>query len=185
MTSEFESFLPRLRANMGWSIALAVLLILAGLFALFVPVISGLAVTLIIGWFLLVAGILHFLLAWKLHTASGVIWEILLAIVYVFTGVYCIMHPLAGLASLTLFLAAYFLVKGILQVIYYFQLRPRHGAGWLLFDGIVSIILAVMIWRSWPVSSVWAIGTLVGIGLLFTGISRLMVTMTARRLLTA
>ena len=69
---------------------------------------------------------------------------------------------------------------GILVVGY---LLLRHGSGWLLFDGIVCLILAIMIWRSWPTSSVWVLGTLVGISLLFTGFSRLMLTLTARRVL--
>jgi len=76
-------------------------------------------------------------------------------------------------------------VAHAVQIVHYFQLLPRHGSFWLLFDGIVSLILAVTIWRSWPFSSVWAVGTLVGISLLFTGFSRLMLTLTARRALTA
>jgi hypothetical protein len=115
-------------------------------------------------------GILHFLFAWKTHSTSGVLWEILLGVLYLFSGFYLLFHPVAGLASLTLLLAAYLLVKGLMQIVHYFQLQPRHGAGWLLFDGIVSLVLGVMIWRSWPFSSVWVIGALVGISLLFTGV---------------
>jgi uncharacterized membrane protein HdeD (DUF308 family) len=174
-----------LRPVLGWSIALAVLLILAGLFAIVIPIVSGLAIALIVGWFFIMAGILHFLFAWKTHSTSGVLWEILLGILYVFSGVYLIIHPLAGLVTLTLLVAAYFLVKGVLQIIHYFQLQPRHGSGWLLFDGVISLILAIIIWRSWPFSSVWVIGTLVGISMLFSGFSRLMLTLTARRVMYA
>jgi len=185
MTADVDSPLPGVRAALGWSIALAVLLILVGLFAIFIPIISGLAVTLMIGWFFIVAGILHFVLAWKTHSTRGSLWEILLGILYLFSGFYLILHPVAGLASLTLFLAAYLLFKGIVQIIHFFQIRPRDGSYWLLFDGIISLILAVMIWRSWPFSSVWVIGTLVGFSLVFTGFSRLMLAMTARRVLAA
>jgi uncharacterized membrane protein HdeD (DUF308 family) len=185
MTADVDSPIPNVRAALGWSIALAVLLILVGLFAIFIPVISGLAVTLMIGWFFIVAGILHFVLAWKTHSTSGVLWEILLGALYLFSGIYLILQPVAGLASLTLFLAAYLLFKGIVQIIHFFQIRPRHGSFWLLFDGIISLVLAVMIWRSWPFSAVWVIGTLVGISLLFTGFSRLMLALTARRVMAA
>jgi len=164
---------------------MAILLTLAGLFAIIIPIVSGIAITLLVGWFFIMGGILHFLFAWKTHSTGGVLWEILLGILYIFSGVYLLIHPLAGLATLTLLVAAYFLVKGILQIIHYFQLQPRHGSFWLLFDGIVSLILAIIIWRSWPFSSVWVIGTLVGISLLFTGFSRLMLTLTARRALYA
>jgi uncharacterized membrane protein HdeD (DUF308 family) len=185
MTETLDSPVPSLPPTFGWSLALAILLTVAGLFAILVPIVSGIAITLIVGCFFAVTGILHFLFAWKLHSTSGVLWEILLGFLYVFSGMYLIVRPLAGLASLTLFLAAYFLVKGIVQIIHFFQMQPRHGSFWLLFDGIVSLILAIMIWRSWPFSSLWAIGTLVGISLLFTGFSRLMLTLTARRVLTA
>jgi uncharacterized membrane protein HdeD (DUF308 family) len=176
---------PGLRHAFGWSIALAILLTLAGLIAILVPIVSGVAITLIVGWFFTMAGLLHFLFAWKTHTTSGIFWELLLGFLYLFSGLYLIIHPLFGLVSLTLFLAVYFLFKGVVQIIHFFQLQPRHGSWWLLFDGIISLILAAMIWRTWPSSSVWVLGTLVGISLLFTGFSRLMLTLTARRMLAA
>jgi uncharacterized membrane protein HdeD (DUF308 family) len=176
---------PTLRHAFGWSIALAILLTLAGLAAIVLPIVSGIAITLIVGWFFTMAGVLHFLFAWKLHTTSGIFWELLLGFLYLFSGIYLIVHPLAGLVTLTLFLALYFLFKGVVEIIHFFQVQPRHGSWWLLFDGIVCLILAVMIWRSWPSSSVWVLGTLVGISLLFTGFSRLMLTLTAKRMLTA
>jgi len=165
----------------NWSIALSVLLILAGLFALLIPSISGLAITLIFGWLMIISGITHFVFAFKTHTTGGVIWELLLGAIYLFTGVYLIMHPVDALFALTLILACYLVFEGIVEIVQYFQIRPRHGAGWLLFDGIITLILAVMIWRSWPASSVWVIGTLVGISMLFSGFSRLMLSLAAKR----
>jgi uncharacterized membrane protein HdeD (DUF308 family) len=165
----------------NWSIALSILLILAGLVALLVPGIGGLAVTLIFGWLMIISGITHFIFAFKSHATGHVIWELLLGAVYLFTGVYLIVHPLAGLLTLTLFLAAYLLFEGIFEIIQFFQIRPRHGAGWLLFDAIVTLILAFMIWRAWPASSVWIIGTLVGISMVFSGVSRLMLAFAAKR----
>jgi uncharacterized membrane protein HdeD (DUF308 family) len=167
----------------NWSIALSILLILAGLFAICVPSISGIAITLIFGWLMIVSGVTHFIFAFKSHTTGAVIWELLLGAVYLFAGVYLILHPLAGLVTLTLFLACYLFFEGIFEIIQFFQIRPRHGAGWLLFDAIVTLILAFMIWRSWPVSSVWVIGTLVGISMLFSGFSRLMLSLAAKRVL--
>jgi uncharacterized membrane protein HdeD (DUF308 family) len=167
----------------NWSIALSVLLILAGLFAIFIPAISGLAITLIFGWLMIISGITHFVFAFKTHTTGGVIWELLVGAVYVFTGVYLILHPVDALFALTLILACYLFFEGIVEIVQYFQIRPRHGAGWLLFDAIITLILAVMIWRSWPASSVWVIGTLVGISMLFSGFSRLMLSLTAKRVL--
>ena len=167
----------------NWSIALSILLILAGLFAVLIPPFSGLAVTLIFAWAMIVSGITHFVFAFKTHTTGGVIWELLVGAVYVFTGVYLILHPLDALLALTLILACYLFFEAIVEFIQFFQLRPRHGAGWLIVDGLVTLVLAILIWRSWPASSVWVIGTLVGISMVFSGFSRLMLSLAAKRAL--
>ena len=167
----------------NWSIALSVLLILAGLFAILIPPISGLGVTLFIGWAMIVGGITHLIFAFKTHTTGSIFWEILVGALYIFAGGYLISHPLAALLSLTLLLAAYLFFEGILEFIHAFQVRPRHGSFWLVIDGIITLILAFMIWRTWPSSSAWAIGTLIGISMLFSGISRLMLSLAAKRVL--
>jgi len=167
----------------NWSIALSVLLIIAGLFAILIPSVSGIAITLVFGWAMVFSGVTHFIFAFKTHTTGGLIWELLIGAVYLFTGVYLVLHPLDALLALTLILACYLFFEAIVEFIQYFQLRPRHGVGWLLIDGIITLILAVMIWRSWPASSVWVIGTLVGISMLFSGFSRLMLSLAAKRAL--
>ena len=167
----------------NWSIALSIFLIIAGLFALLLPFISGVAITLFFGWAMILSGITHFIFAFKTHSTGGRIWEALVGAVYLITGFILLMHPLDSLLVLTLVLAYYLFFEAIVEFIQFFQLRPRHGAGWLLVDGIITLILAVMIWRSWPVSSVWVIGTLVGISMMFSGFSRLMLSLAAKRVL--
>jgi uncharacterized membrane protein HdeD (DUF308 family) len=167
----------------NWSIALSILLIVAGLFAILVPTVSGIAITLVFGWAMVFSGITHFIFAFKTHTTGGRIWELLVGAVYLFTGFVLLMHPLDSLLVLTLVLAYYLFFEAIVEVIQYFQLRPRHGAVWLLVDGIITFVLAVMIWRAWPASSVWVIGTLVGISMIFSGFSRFMLFFTAKRVL--
>jgi uncharacterized membrane protein HdeD (DUF308 family) len=176
----FSALSPK---SISWSIALSVLLILAGIFAILVPPVSGIAVTLIFAWAMIFSGITHFVFAFKTHTTGGVIWELLVGAVYLFTGVYLLLHPLDALIALTLILAIYLFFEGVVETIQSFQLRPRHGANWLLLDGIITLILAVMIWRSWPASTVWVIGTLVGISMIFSGFSRLMLSLAAKRAL--
>jgi len=168
------------RKSISWSIMLSVLLILAGIAAILLPPIMGLGVTLYIGWLLVLSGIAHFIFAWKSHSAGAVLWEVLVGLVYLFAGGYLILHPLAGLLSLTLFLAIYLLIEGIFEIALSFQIT-RNGRAWLAFEGIITIILAVMIWRTWPFSTIWAIGTLVGISMLFSGFSRLMFSLACRR----
>ena len=121
--------------------------------------------------------------AWHTRDTGGLLWELLLGILYIFVGGYLLLNPIAGLVSLTLVLAIYLFAEGVLEFILSFRLRPMPGWGWLLFDGIVTLILAMMIWRTWPLSTEWAIGILVGINMLFSGISRLMLSLAARRVL--
>lgn len=171
------------RNTLNWSIFLSILLILAGFCTLLIPFLGGIGVTLFVGWALIISGVAHLVFAWKGHSTGTRLWELLVGLAYLFAGVYLIVHPVAGLASLTLLLAFYLFFEGIFEVFAFFQARSRSGAGWLLFDGIVTLLLAVMIWRQWPFSTVWAIGTLVGISMLFSGFSRLMLSIGAKRLL--
>jgi uncharacterized membrane protein HdeD (DUF308 family) len=169
----------------GWSIALSVLLIVAGVLAIIVPQASGIAVTILVSWLLVFCGGVHLAYAWQTRHSGGLWWGILLGVLYLFTGGYILLHPLAGLASLTLVLAVCLLLESILEFILACQLRPLTGSAWLVFDGIITLILAVMIGWTWPSSSMWVLGTLVGISMLFSGFTRLMLSVTARRMVHA
>jgi uncharacterized membrane protein HdeD (DUF308 family) len=107
---------------------------------------------------------------------------VLLGLLYFALAVYLLGWPVAGLASLTLILACYLYLKGILVLILAFRIRHIGGAGWLFFDGVIALILGSMIGLSWPSSSEWAIGTLIGISMLFAGFTRLPMAIAARRL---
>jgi uncharacterized membrane protein HdeD (DUF308 family) len=86
-----------------------------------------------------------------------------------------------GVATLTLLLASLFLIEGILNIVLYVQMRPVHGSSWLLVDGIVTLLLGLMIYMQWPSSSAWAIGTLVGISMIFSGAARVMMSLAVRK----
>jgi len=168
------------KKSVGWSIALSVLMIVAGILAIASPLAAGIAVNIFVAWLLVFSGGVHVLFAWYRPSTGGLLWELLVGILYIFIGGYLLMHPVAGLASLTLALAIYLLVEAVLEFVLGFTLRPLPGSGWLLVDGIITLILAVMIWRTWPSSTGWVIGTLVGISMLFSGTSRLMLSLAAR-----
>ena len=165
-----------------WSIVLSVLMIAVGVVAMWVPVFAGVAVTALVGWLLMFSGLLHVGFAWRAGRASSVVWEILLGVLYGAIGFYLVARPVAGLASLTLAIAAYLLIEGVLEFALSLRLRPAPGSGWLLVDSVVTLILAVMIWSTWPSSAVWIVGTLIGISMLFSGITRLMLSLAVRRI---
>jgi uncharacterized membrane protein HdeD (DUF308 family) len=164
-----------------WPVFLSVVMIAAGLLAIGVPLVAGVALTSLVAWLLVLGGVLHLAFAWRGHTAAGVVWESLLGFAYGAIGFYILAHPLVGLESLTLAVAVYLFVEGVLEFILWFQLRTTPGKGWLLFDGIVTLLLAAMIGSTWPSSAAWVIGTLVGISIFFSGISRLVLSLTVRR----
>jgi uncharacterized membrane protein HdeD (DUF308 family) len=168
------------KKSVGLSIGLSVLMIVAGILAIASPLAAGIAVNVLVAWLLVFSGAAHLVFAWYTRSAGGFLWELLMGILYIFIGAYLLMHPVAGLASLTIALAMYLLLEAIMEFILGFKLRPLPGSGWLLFDGIITLILAVMIWRTWPSSSAWVIGTLVGISMLFSGVSRLALSLAAR-----
>jgi uncharacterized membrane protein HdeD (DUF308 family) len=162
-----------------WSIVLSVLMIAVGVMAIGAPMIAGVAVTAVVAWLLIFSGLLHLAFAWR--GGRAVVWEILLGIVYGAIGFYVLANPVAGLASLTLAIAVYLLIEGVLEAVLSFQLRPLPGSGWLLLDGIVTLFLGVMIWSTWPSSAEWVVGTLVGISMLFSGLTRLMLSVAVRQ----
>ena len=165
----------------GWSIGLSILMIVAGVLAIALPQVAGIAVNIVVAWLLVFSGAAHLVFAWYTRTAGGVFWELLLGLIYGFTGAYLLLHPIGGLVALTLALAIYLFAEGILELILSFMLRPLPGSAWLILDAIITLVLAVLIWKTWPSSTEWVIGTLVGISMLFSGISRLMLSMAARQ----
>jgi uncharacterized membrane protein HdeD (DUF308 family) len=165
-----------------WSVILSVLMIVAGILAIGVPMVAGVAVTAIVGWLLIFSGLLHLAFAWRGGHAAGIVWEILLGVAYGAIGFYVLANPVAGLASLTFAVAVYLFVEGILEFVLSFRLRPAPGSGWLLVDGIITLVLAMMIWSTWPSSAAWVIGTLVGISMLFSGVTRLALSTAVRRI---
>jgi uncharacterized membrane protein HdeD (DUF308 family) len=167
----------------GWLIVAAILFIVLGAFAIIEPAVAGLGVALLVGWLLIFGGISHFVSAFDGGGAKRVIFQILAGLVFAIGGYYLVTHPLLALGTLTLLLAAVILAAGVCEIITYFRLKSEQASGWMLFNGIVALLLGGMIWFQWPSSSVWAIGTLVGVNLLLTGITRLMVGLTGRRLI--
>jgi uncharacterized membrane protein HdeD (DUF308 family) len=161
---------------------MAVVFILLGMMAIIEPGVAGLAVTILVGWLLIFGGGAHLVAAFSGGGAGRVIWQVLIGIVYILGGVYSLTHPLLALGTLTLLLGVIILTEGVFEVISYFRMRGEGGSGWLLVNALITLLLGGLIWFHWPSSSVWAIGILVGVNLLMTGISRLMFGLAARKL---
>jgi uncharacterized membrane protein HdeD (DUF308 family) len=165
----------------NWSLLWGVLLIVLGVMAVGSPMIAAVAVNVVVAWLVVVAGVAHLALAFHARGAGSVIWRTLVGLAYIAFGVYLVAQPAIGVASLTLVLGSLFLVEGILEVALFFQLRALKGAGLFLLDGIVTLLLGLMIYLQWPSSSAWAIGTLVGVSLIISGVTRVMMSVAVRK----
>jgi uncharacterized membrane protein HdeD (DUF308 family) len=164
-----------------WSILCGVALIVLGVLALGSPALAAVAVNAVISWLIVLAGVVHLSLAFYAHKAGSVLWKLLVGLAYVFFGVYLIAHPSLGVVSLTLVLASLFLIEGIFDIALFFQMRAIGGSSWILADGIITLALGLMIYLQWPSSSNWAIGTLVGVSLIISGVTRLMLSLAVRK----
>ena len=170
------------RIGSGGSIVWAILLILFGFLAIALPIASSWGVVVIVAWLIVFSGGFQFIHAFQSKGVGHILWKLLVAILYLIVGFYFLLHPLLGVAAFTLWLAIFFVVEGIFDLVAYFKGRHIPGSGWILFDGIVTLILGLLVWRQWPSSSLWVIGTLVGISMIFTGTTRLMLGLAARKL---
>ena len=117
------------------SILWGVLLIIFGMMAIGSPMLAAVAVNVVIAWLIVLAGIVHIVLAFHRQRAGSVIWKLLVGVAYLFFGGYLLLHPVLGVTSLTLALAALFVIEGILNLVLFFKMRPLHGSTWVLLDG--------------------------------------------------
>lgn len=145
--------------------------LLMGLLAVASPVVSGVTVVIMVAIVLIVAGVARVIAGLQ---GDG-FWSLLFGVIYVVGGAVMLGRPYLGLASLTMVLIIYFLANGIGEIIAAFQVKPAQGWGFVLFSGIVSVMLAFMIWNQWPLSGAWAVGVLVGIQLIFAGLTMITV----------
>lgn len=133
------------------------------------------------GWVLLIAGIIEAVQAFRHRHGGHLFLHVLNAVLSIIVGIMLVLSPLAGALVLTLLLAAYFTVAGIFRIVTAFAMRIP-GWGWLLFNGIVTLILGILIWTHWPASGLWIIGLFIGIDLIIVGWSQVMTAAAARAL---
>jgi uncharacterized membrane protein HdeD (DUF308 family) len=157
------------------SIFLGIGMVIFGVIAMGAPLASGVAVTYTVGFLVVAGGVTQAVFAFRAPSFGRGILRFLLGGLMVACGLSVISHPLLGLASLTLVLAGYFCADGIVRIIFAFDLRPEAGWGWMGLGGLVSVLLGAMIWNQWPLSGAWALGVLVGINLMMSGWTLIMV----------
>ena len=114
--------------------------------------------------------------------AGDILWKLFVAILYFALGIYLLTNPLVGITTLTLILGIFFLAEGGIDLAVYIKGWRSDGSLWILLEALATLVLGLMLLRQWPSDSLWALGTLVGIGMLVTGIGRLMISLAVYRL---
>jgi uncharacterized membrane protein HdeD (DUF308 family) len=182
---DLNNFRQRISAaiHAHWKLFLVegIVMMVLGLLAIAEPEIASIAITIFIGWLFLIGGIFRTISLLQHRDVPGFGWALATALLAVALGIVLLIRPITGVLSLTIALIAFFVLEGISAILLAIEHR-RHlpSWGWILFSGIIDLVLAFLIWDGWPSSADWAIGLLVGINMVFVGLSLIMTAMAAR-----
>ncbi len=170
VTSSMASgLLGGIKDNAKLAVTIGIILIIVGLLAIASPLAAGMSITIVVGTLLIIGGIGECFLAFQAGAFGRGLLIFIVGALMAVAGFYMVSQPVAGLATITLFLTAYFIVSGIFEIIAAVQIRPASGWGWMLFNGIVTLLLGILLWRQFPLSGAWAVGVLFGIKMIFSG----------------
>jgi uncharacterized membrane protein HdeD (DUF308 family) len=177
-----ESITPVIIKASRWLIIWSIVVLVCGVLAVLLPLTFSVAIAFIIGILVLVAGIVHFVFAFHTRRIGGFFWQIVLGALYETAAIFLLANPLLSILSLTVMLATFLFAEGVLEIALYFRLRRFRHSIWLLFDGIGTLILGIIMIRQWPPHSLEIIGMLVGISLILSALSRIIFFATVRSL---
>ena len=157
----------------GWRVLWGVLLIIAGILAVIMPGVGALATVLVLGWLLLLGGLFELVHAFETRVLGGFGWKLFSGILTLVLGLWILARPGIGIASLALLIGWFLIVAGVVRAVLAWRLKPLSGWGWVMFNGVLSIIVGILIAVHWPQSSVPVIGLLTGLSLITSGIWRI------------
>jgi uncharacterized membrane protein HdeD (DUF308 family) len=166
--------------GLGWHIALAIVMMVLGVLAILAPYVATFALVQIAGIAFTAGGLILAIQAFKWGISERFFFSFILGLVYFAFGIYLLAHPLSGAVALTVAIALFFMAVGVIKIINAFRIRPASSWGWMLFSGLVSLFLSAVIWAGMPLTALWAVGLIVGIDLLFYGLSLLMILLSLR-----
>jgi uncharacterized membrane protein HdeD (DUF308 family) len=173
--------LKQLKDNWGWYLGLGISLIVLGSLAVMYTWTSTLVSVVYLGFLLLTLSIFEAIKSWKISRWSTFFLHIFLSALYGVSGVFIIADPTINAVSLTLLLSIFFVVAGVIKVVLAWTRLVPHRI-WLTINGILTTLLGLLIWQQWPASGFWAIGMLVGVNMIITGWTWVMLSVVAKRI---
>lgn len=169
------------RKTWGWFLGVGILFIILGVLAIGLPLATAVAVNLLIGWVLLASAVVHLIHAFKAKGWRGAVPHALSGVLQLIVGLMMILNPIEGVLALTVLLIAFFAIEGVFKIIMAIRIETLPHRGWVTFSGIVALVLAIYIGAQFPMSAMWVIGLLVGIQLMVSGWSFVMLALMSRR----
>lgn len=169
----------QIQKNWGWFLALGSLLVILGLIVISSSYYATVFSVILLGVLLVMAGVVQVVEAFMAHKWSGLLLSLLIGILYLVTGFLCITKPAQAAIALTFWIAAFCFIAGLFRMLASVAIRFPNW-GWVFFNGLVTFILGLMIYSEWPISGLWVIGLFLGIDLLLTGWSWIVLSLTSR-----
>jgi uncharacterized membrane protein HdeD (DUF308 family) len=174
--------LDKARRNWGWFLALGIILVILGVIALIVESLATLTLVLVLGWLLIIGGIMQIISSFSAHDGGGAIFlHLLTGLLALVVGVLLVINPGAGALAVTLLLASFFLVSGAFRMIAALVMHQPNW-GWAVFGGVITFILGFLVWWHWPSSGFWFLGLALGIDMIFHGWSWIAFSLALRSL---
>jgi len=173
-----------LHAHWRFFLAEGIILSILGILAIVVPPIATIAVEVLIGWLILLSGIVGLISTFRMRSAPGFWWSLLSAVIGIAAGAVLLAWPLSGALSLTLILTVFLVLEGVVSILYALEHKRELSGRWgmMLFSGVVDLFLAGIIFAGLPGTAAWAIGLLVGINLVFGGSALIAMALHARNI---
>lgn len=172
----------QLKDNWGWYLALGISLITLGSLAIIYTWTATLVSVVYIGFLLLTLSTFEAVKSWKMTRWNSFFLHMFLSVLYGISGIFLILDPTINAVTLTLLLALFFVAAGVIKItVALTQLVPHKF--WLILHGVLTTILGIIIWYQWPESSFWALGMLVGVNMIITGWTWVMLSMVAKNVI--
>ncbi|WP_437777905.1 HdeD family acid-resistance protein [Sorangium sp. So ce1097] len=171
------------REKRGWFLAIGVALMGLGVLACILPFVDALVTAVALGWLIVLAGVIEGCHAIQSRGWAGVGSELVSALVQVAFGLLLVVFPTTGKVALMVIAAAYFAAEGALKLIRAYQHRGLRGSGWLVFDGVLTLAIGILIVTGGVTAAVKVLGVLVGVNLLTGGVSMILIALGAARVL--
>ena len=171
--------IDNVKQTWGWFFALGLLLIILGSAVIASSYYSTLFSIMLLGIFLCGAGVVQIVQAFLARQWRGLFLLLLVGVLYIGAGVYCIIQPLTTALGLTLWISAFCFVVGICRMLSALLIRFEEW-GWVFFNGLVTFLLGAMIYSNWPLSGLWVIGLFIGIEMILSGWSWVILSLGAR-----